>query len=135
MSDSAVDCNAPPMLASVMRRDETALFCMCNPPFFGSNRAKARRARRGFRAKAGEVVTDGGEVTFIGKLIDESLQLRQRVCIYSSMVGCERSLRVLQQRLTESSDVESHGVAMLCQGKTFRHVLWWKVVATAAETR
>jgi 23S rRNA A1618 N6-methylase RlmF len=45
----------------------------------------------------------GGEVEFVGKMIEDSKSLRDRVHVYTSMVGCKASLKPLCRRLQENS--------------------------------
>lgn len=66
-------------------------FTMCNPPFFASEEelektAKSRSSSHPrpppHNARTGspnEVVVEGGEVTFVLKMIDESLKIKDRV--------------------------------------------------------
>jgi 23S rRNA A1618 N6-methylase RlmF len=56
---------------------------MCNPPFYASARemersaaAKALPPRAVLTASANELLTAGGEVQFVGRMIDESLVLK-----------------------------------------------------------
>ena len=71
-----------------------------------------------------ELVCEGGEVAFISRLIQESCELREKVHLYSSLVGRKRSLRVLLRELRQRG-VESVGTGVLYQGKTCRWVLCW----------
>jgi 23S rRNA A1618 N6-methylase RlmF len=64
-------------------------FCMCNPPFFGTNmeawgmtntRTDNRPEHRSSStASPQESVFPGGEVTFVKQMIEESLVLRDRI--------------------------------------------------------
>lgn len=71
------------------------------------------------------MVCEGGEVAFIGRIIDESLVLRERVRWYTSMVGKLSSLVPLIERLKGEGCV-NWAVGELVQGsKTRRWVLGW----------
>ena len=72
--------------------DETVQysFCMCNPPFFKdkeerygggvATRSELRPPPSTFSGGTqGETVTEGGEVTFVKRIIQESLMLKNRV--------------------------------------------------------
>ena len=62
-------------------------FCMCNPPFFGSQEEADGQFQRDGRsephaaptASATESITWGGEYCFVNRLIEDSLQLRETV--------------------------------------------------------
>ena len=72
--------------------DETVQysFCMCNPPFFrdseerygggGATRSKLRPPPKTFSGGTpGEMITEGGEVEFVKRIVQDSLVLRSRV--------------------------------------------------------
>lgn len=69
-------------------------------------------------------VTPGGEVTFIGKMIDESSSLRYQVMWYTSMVGKGSSLAALTDMLSAVM-VPTVRVIPLVQGRTRRWLLAW----------
>lgn len=128
--------NKETLLLEVVRTDPTAVFdfCMCNPPFFGSaqelnfsfkSRKESRpRPRNAFCANMSEVVAAGGEEEFVSKLIRESEQLKDRVRIYSTMIGHKSSLNPLKKLLREVS-VISFKQTEFCQGHTTRWGLAW----------
>lgn len=109
-------------------------FCMCNPPFFSNTQElhpffKSRKINRphpknAFCASTNEVVSKGGEVEFITKLINESKNLGERIKIYSTMIGHKSSLPPLKKALRDvkvSSFIETY----FCQGNTTRWGLAW----------
>lgn len=109
-------------------------FIMCNPPFFTSVEdinasAKARKPdrpkpRNAFCASQEEVVTNGGEVDFIKKLIDESKCGKEQVKIYTTKVGHKSSLDAIKKHLREAG-VKSFKQTEFCQGHTTRWGLAW----------
>lgn len=109
-------------------------FCMCNPPFFGSpqdlnfsfkSRKESRpRPRNAFCANFNEVVASGGEVEFVAKLIKESELLKDRIAIYSTMIGHKSSLNALK-KLLRNVNVVSFKQTEFCQGHTTRWGLAW----------
>ncbi|ALC41318.1 CG7544 [Drosophila busckii] len=110
-------------------------FCLCNPPFFDSNAAHpfdantrnpARRpAPNNVRTGSAEELTcSGGEVQFVQRIIDESLLYKQRVLIYTSMLGVKANvpkiLDYLKQReINNVTTTEFH------QGHTTRWAIAW----------
>lgn len=71
------------------------------------------------------MVTTGGEIAFVSRMIDESLILKDRVQWYSSMLGKFSSLSVLVQKLRDKG-VENYAVTEFVQGsKTRRWGIAW----------
>lgn len=72
-----------------------------------------------------EMVTSGGEVAFVKQMIDESLQLRDRIQWYTSMLGKLSSINVLVETLTKHG-VTNFAVTEFEQGsKTKRWAVAW----------
>lgn len=71
------------------------------------------------------MVTPGGEVAFVSRMIDESLLLQERVQWYTSMLGKFSSLPLLVQNLKERG-VDNYAVTEFVQGsRTRRWGLAW----------
>ncbi|XP_050295563.1 U6 small nuclear RNA (adenine-(43)-N(6))-methyltransferase [Anthonomus grandis grandis] len=114
--------------------DEEFDFCMCNPPFFSSTQElhpffKSRKQNRphpknAFVASVNEVVSKGGEVEFVQKIIKESREIGKKIKIYTSMVGQKSSLPILKKSLREA-EVNSFKEVEFCQGNTTRWGLAW----------
>ncbi|KAJ5927118.1 hypothetical protein N7516_008891 [Penicillium verrucosum] len=72
-----------------------------------------------------EMVTSGGEVAFVKQMIDESLQLRDRIQWYTSMLGKLSSINVLVEALIKHG-VTNFAVTEFEQGsKTKRWAVAW----------
>lgn len=72
-----------------------------------------------------EMVTRGGEVAFVKQMIDESLQLRDRIQWYTSMLGKLSSINVLVETLIKHG-VTNFAVTEFEQGsKTKRWAVAW----------
>lgn len=105
---------------------------MTNPPFYKSDAEMAERAAEKLlpplTACTGapvEMVTPGGEVAFVGRILDESLQLRGRIQWYTAMFGFLSSVVALVQRLREH-EVDNFAVSEFVQGKkTKRWAVAW----------
>lgn len=111
-------------------RDEYFTFTMCNPPFFSSTDdaaasrdLKALPAPAAPTAAANEEITAGGEVEFVGHMIDDSVRLGEKVAWYTSLVGRYESLHELVRKLREVTG--NYYVVSLRQAKTARWVLAW----------
>ncbi|KKZ62279.1 hypothetical protein EMCG_00448 [[Emmonsia] crescens] len=107
-------------------------FTMCNPPFYESrdeliSAAKAKQ-RPPFSACTGaevEMITAGGEVEFVTRMIRESVQQRDRVQWYTSMVGKFSSVATLVNILHEAGN-KNWAVTEFVQGsKTRRWAIGW----------
>ncbi|KAJ9489619.1 hypothetical protein VN97_g3634 [Penicillium thymicola] len=105
---------------------------MCNPPFYTSSaelkQSAEQKEREPFSACTGaemEMVTRGGEVAFVKQMIDESLQLRDRIQWYTSMLGKLSSINVLVEALIKHG-VTNFAVTEFEQGsKTKRWAVAW----------
>jgi 23S rRNA (adenine1618-N6)-methyltransferase len=107
-------------------------FTMCNPPFYASDsemlesaKAKSRPPRSACTGAEVEMVTPGGEVAFVSRMIDESVVLRDRVQWYSSMLGKLSSLNILVEKLKLMGVNNWAATEFVQGGKTRRWALAW----------
>lgn len=71
------------------------------------------------------MVTTGGEIAFVTRMIEESLELRERVQWYTSMLGKLSSVSVLVEKLMEYGN-HNYAVTEFVQGnKTKRWAIAW----------
>lgn len=71
------------------------------------------------------MVTTGGEIAFITRMIEESLRLRERVIWYTTMLGKLSSVSVLIETLLEHKN-NNYAVTEFVQGnKTRRWAISW----------
>lgn len=71
------------------------------------------------------MITPGGEVAFVTRMIDESLRLRDRVQWYTSMLGALSSVAPLVETLQRHGN-HNYAVTELVQGnKTKRWAIAW----------
>ncbi|CAI7672975.1 unnamed protein product [Penicillium palitans] len=111
---------------------QTLDFTMCNPPFYTSpdelKQSAEQKEQEPFSTCTGadvEMVTRGGEVAFVKQMIDESLQLRDRIQWYTSMLGKLSSINVLVETLIKHG-VTNFAVTEFEQGsKTKRWAVAW----------
>ncbi|KAK0385649.1 hypothetical protein NLU13_6826 [Sarocladium strictum] len=107
-------------------------FTMTNPPFYSSpdelSASAAKKSLAPSTACTGapvEMVTSGGEVGFVSRIIVESLVLRERVAWYTAMVGFLSSLTALIDRLKKEG-ISNYAVTEFIQGsKTRRWAVAW----------
>ncbi|KAM0271633.1 hypothetical protein ACHAQH_009021 [Verticillium albo-atrum] len=107
-------------------------FTMTNPPFYESDAdllaSAKKKSRPPLSACTGapvEMVTPGGEVAFVTRIIEESLVIRDDIQWYTSMLGKQSSLETLVDRLREHG-VSNYAITEFVQGnKTRRWALAW----------
>lgn len=74
-----------------------------------------------------EMVTDGGEVAFISKMIDESVVLHDRVQWFTSMCGKLSSVEILVKKL-RGKGIDNYAITEFIQGsKTRRWGIAWSL--------
>lgn len=107
-------------------------FCMTNPPFYESEEEMLRSANQKSRPPSTtctgvktEMVTEGGEVGFVERILEESLVLRKRVQWYTSMFGFSSSVTRLLEKLKDHR-IDNYAVTEFVQGnKTRRWAVAW----------
>jgi 23S rRNA (adenine1618-N6)-methyltransferase len=111
---------------------DTLDFAMTNPPFYESQQelddCAKKKARPPMSACTGapvEMVTEGGEVGFTRRMVRESLELKERVQWYTTMLGKLSSVEAVVDMLAEHA-VDNYCVAEFVQGtKTRRWAVGW----------
>lgn len=112
---------------------------ICNPPFYNSEeqaqsktvlknknlKIKSNQEVRNFSGRNHELVTEGGEVSFILKLIKESSLFKNQVKWYTTLVSSKDSLKSLQKALRAISPSDIKIISM-SQGKKSSRILAWK---------
>ncbi|EEQ31252.1 DUF890 domain-containing protein [Microsporum canis CBS 113480] len=107
-------------------------FTMCNPPFYESREEMLQLAEEKQHEPLSvctgaetEMITPGGEVAFVNKMIEESLRLREAVKWYTSMLGKRSSLLSLIEELQRLGN-KNWAVTEFIQGdKTKRWAIAW----------
>ncbi|KAL1836231.1 hypothetical protein VTJ49DRAFT_5412 [Mycothermus thermophilus] len=113
-------------------KTKTIDFVMMNPPFYSSPdemlSSAQKKSRPPMSACTGapvEMVCSGGELSHVGRLLRESLALRDRVQWYTTMLGKLSSLEALVEQLREAG-IDNYAVTEFVQGsKTRRWALGW----------
>ncbi|KAF0696669.1 Aste57867_12587 [Aphanomyces stellatus] len=100
------------------------LFTMCNPPFFDSIDEADTNPRTSCTGSALEMTTPGGEVAFIGRMIQESVALTTQVRWYTSLIGRKASLRPLLASL-RAHGISNTRTTEFLQGRTTRWGIAW----------
>ncbi|XP_063967466.1 RNA N6-adenosine-methyltransferase mettl16-like isoform X1 [Lytechinus pictus] len=122
------------VLNSAPSRQHLYHFTMCNPPFFGNSleaqgimtsRSMSRPEPKSVSTAAElEMISEGGEVEFVRRMIEESLRLRHQVVWYTSMLGKKSSLALVREELRKHK-VQNVTHTEFCQGRTMRWGIAW----------
>jgi U6 snRNA m6A methyltransferase len=111
--------------------DASKSFCLCNPPFFASNSEMTEAENRtGKRKKllveqpSKETVTDGGEIAFVTKIFLESVELKEKIEIYSTMLGCKKNFESFL-KLLKDHKMYNFATTKFIQGNVQRWGVAW----------
>ncbi len=125
---------------NVVKEQEYFDIMLCNPPFYSSleeaNQASQRKitklskgkiignSNRNFAGQKHELCYQGGETTFISKLIKESKIYANSFFIFSTLVSQSKHLPKLLQQL-ESAEVAYKAITPMSQGQKSSRILSW----------
>lgn len=117
-----------------------AAFSMCNPPFFNdeiytssgeplemdhNNRTGKRKAANNVRSGSGaELITSGGEIEFVKRMIHNSRSFGDRIKVFTTMLGHKSSLAPIQSELN-AQRICNYCTTEFCQGRTMRWAIAW----------
>ncbi|CAE6511168.1 unnamed protein product [Rhizoctonia solani] len=108
---------------------QNVTFSMCNPPFYSDteevNRSAENKEYDPHAVCTGalvEMITPGGEVAFVQRMIDESVNLRETW--YTSLLGKMSSVTPLINSIKEKG-VGNYVITELVQGTTRRWIVAW----------
>ncbi|XP_030379162.1 U6 small nuclear RNA (adenine-(43)-N(6))-methyltransferase-like [Scaptodrosophila lebanonensis] len=102
-------------------------FCICNPPIFDSNSPNLTRrpASRTVRTGSAEELTcEGGEVEFVQRIIEESMLYKERVTIFTTMLGVKSNLPKILDYL-KAKNISNARTTEFHQGRTNRYNVAW----------
>lgn len=120
--------NESSLLNEALEESVEYSFTMCNPPFFNMNESTKRKKRLPPRNVAtgsdSELVVEGGEKSFVTRLISESSKVGDRVKIYTSMLGQKSSCAFFRAEL-KRRNITNATWTEFCQGHTKRWGLAW----------
>lgn len=124
MFDVVITVSPDQIFKDVVKDNEVYHFSMCNPPFFeiDSNSEKVAKILPPRNAPTGndtELRTMGGELAFVTKMIEESIELGDKIRIYTTMIGKKADLLHLK-KLLKLKRIENVTWTEFCQGHTTR---------------
>ncbi|KAJ3996978.1 S-adenosyl-L-methionine dependent methyltransferase [Lentinula boryana] len=125
------NATSPVLLPLYIDEDRRFDFSMCNPPFYSSLQDVAQSAEakeNGPNAVCTgsevEMITSGGESAFVGKMVIESLSIRERCRWYTSMLG-KLSSAVEVIDILKSNSIDNYLLTEFVQGQTRRWAVGW----------
>ncbi len=138
------DSNA--MFEGVIKKGDRFALTVCNPPFHSSaeeaiagSRRKTDNLNRNKRAKHqkteerddlnfggqnSELWCDGGELSFINRMIDESILFKNNVCWFSCLVSRNDHLKPIKRMLKNTGITQLEIIEMAQGQKVSRFIAW-----------
>ncbi|KAJ3740357.1 S-adenosyl-L-methionine dependent methyltransferase [Lentinula detonsa] len=125
------NATSPILLPLYIDEDRRFDFSMCNPPFYSSLQdvtqsaeAKENGPNAVCTGAEVEMITSGGESAFVGKMVIESLSIRERCRWYTSMLGKLSSAAEVIDIL-KSNSIDNYILTEFVQGQTRRWAVGW----------
>ncbi len=127
---------------NIISKENKFTFTMCNPPFHDSeesalqgNRRKNNNLRKSktqkinlnFSGQQSELWCEGGEMAFIKKMINESVQFSSQVLWFTSLVSKKDNLHQLTT-LLKNLKVPEFKIIDMTQGQKISRILAWTFV-------
>lgn len=129
--------NAEDIFQSVVGPDDIFHVTLCNPPFHESlsqaqegtqrkwrNLGKGHTAELNFGGQNAELWCPGGEIGFIARMIEQSMDFAEQCLWFTCLVSKKDSLRSLFRFLKKARVVEVKVVEMAQGQKTSRFIAW-----------
>ncbi|MFL0352572.1 23S rRNA (adenine(1618)-N(6))-methyltransferase RlmF [Xanthomarina sp. GH4-25] len=120
----------------IIKQKEYYHFTMCNPPFHGSKeealkgtRLKLKNLKKdgattlNFGGQANELWCNGGEALFIKRMIKQSVDFRDQVNWFTTLVSKKEHLTKLKKQLEKLK--ATYQIIKMSQGNKISHILAW----------
>ena len=121
----------------VIQPNEAFHLTMCNPPFHASigqankgtqrkwkNLGKGHSTKLNFGGQNSELWYPGGEITFVARMVEQSVEFANQCLWFTSLVSKKDNLQPLG-RILERAKVAEYKIVDMAQGqKTSRFVAW-----------
>lgn len=129
--------NPENIFRGVIGRGDVFHVTLCNPPFHASPEDADRSSRRKWRnlgkgdtgalnfgGQNAELWCPGGEIGFIARMIEQSLDFADQCLWFTSLVSKKDSLRPISRMLAKARVAESRIIEMGQGQKTSRFIAW-----------
>lgn len=128
---------------NILNSEDKFTFSMCNPPFHESaedalqgNRRKTKNLRNSkfqkpvlnFGGNQSELWCEGGEMAFIKKIINESVEFQSQVLWFTTLVSKKDHIHQLTT-LLKNLNVPEFKIIEMSQGQKVSRILAWTFVA------
>lgn len=127
--------NAKKPLSRKLMSKDFYNFCICNPPFYSSHdditqcRDLKPDPPNGIcTGSEHEMITQGGELEFITKLLKQSYKHRVRIQWFTSLLGKKENAYKLLELVRKSKGNPRVGVKTVTCGRTSRWILYWTYI-------
>jgi 23S rRNA (adenine1618-N6)-methyltransferase len=125
----------------ILRSEDRYALTMCNPPFHASmeaalagnqrkvtnlnkGRAAKEPAKLNFGGQNAELWCPGGEVSFVSRMIQESVEFAQQVRWFTCLISKQENLRPLKKRLAHCG-AQQVQIIQMSQGQKISRLLAW----------
>lgn len=127
------------IFTEIIQADEFFDLTMCNPPFHESAQAAQEGSKRkvknltgksvskaqlNFGGQAAELWTEGGELEFIRKMIQESTNFKNQIFWFTTLVSKSENLKSIQYNLEKAGVTFQKTIDMAQGNKQSRFVAW-----------
>lgn len=131
--------NPENIFTGIINADDFYDFTLCNPPFHKSlkdamdgnkrkvqnlTKQKTTKSALNFGGKNNELWCKGGEIAFITNMIKESLEFKNNVFWFTTLVSKKENLPLIYKKLEEINAKEIKTIDMSCGQKITRVVAW-----------
>jgi 23S rRNA (adenine1618-N6)-methyltransferase len=131
--------NKNQIFQGIIKPGESFTISMCNPPFHSSaeeanagskrklqnlGKHKGKETTLNFGGQAAELWTEGGEISFIRKMIDESKEVASQCKWFSSLVSKSANLPFIYAALDRAGVTYYNTIDMAQGQKISRFVVW-----------
>jgi len=131
--------NKTAIFKEIIHKEERFDLSICNPPFHASAAAALEGSQRkvrnlgnnnysksilNFGGQASELWTDGGEVAFVGKMIEESKHYGTQCFWFTSLISKSENLPAIYAMLSRAGVRETRTNTMTTGNKITRIVAW-----------
>ncbi|EFA81716.1 hypothetical protein PPL_05710 [Heterostelium album PN500] len=100
---------------------------ICNPPFFEDLKQTKLNHKTTCTGADNELVTEGGELQFVKRMIKDSLILRSNIKLYSTLLGRKKNVESVLTMLRDNN-INCYTTTELAQGNCSRWVVCWSFV-------
>jgi 23S rRNA (adenine1618-N6)-methyltransferase len=121
----------------IIKPNDNFQFTMCNPPFYSSKEnaeretrhkqkglAYSANAKRNFGGQANELWCNGGEVLFLKRMIKQSVNFKNQVSIFTSLVSRSEHLPKIKKQIIKLG--ARYEIIKMQQGNKKSRIVTWQ---------